>query len=105
MLRGQAKGVRVKEEAETEDVEYITSRQNEMVWHKDIGGCASWVNPLHLLEGANDSIMMKRLDGMICFFRISKLNSGCELFSRFGGILISRYLHTKNYIYILTSEQ
>ena len=43
MLKGQAKAVVVKEEAEDQDVEYITKKQDNMVWHKDVGGCASWV--------------------------------------------------------------
>jgi hypothetical protein len=48
VLRGQAKAVMVKEDAEDEDVEYITQKQDEMVWHRDVGGCASWVRFLVL---------------------------------------------------------
>lgn len=40
------KAVVVKEEAEDKDVEYITKKQDNMVWHKDVGGCASWVHSL-----------------------------------------------------------
>jgi hypothetical protein len=34
----------VKEIAEDEDVEYIAEKQEQMVWHRDVGGCASWVS-------------------------------------------------------------
>ena len=43
MVRGQAEAVVVKGEAEDKDVQYITEKQSNMVWHKDVGGCASWV--------------------------------------------------------------
>ena len=43
VVRGQAEAVVVKGEAEDEDVQYITEKQSNMVWHKDVGGCASWV--------------------------------------------------------------
>ena len=43
MLKGQTKAVVVKEGAEDQDVAYISQKQREMVWHKDVGGCASWV--------------------------------------------------------------
>jgi hypothetical protein len=43
-VRGQAKAVVVKEGAEDEDVQWITKKQSNMVWHKDVGGCASWVS-------------------------------------------------------------
>jgi hypothetical protein len=43
ILKKQAKAVVVKEDAEDEDVQYITAKQKQMVWHKDVGGCASWV--------------------------------------------------------------
>ena len=44
VLKGKAKAVVVKEEAEDGDVEYITSKQDQMVWHKNVGGCGSWVS-------------------------------------------------------------
>jgi hypothetical protein len=43
VVRRQAEAVVVKGDAEDEDVEFITEKQTEMVWHKDVGGCASWV--------------------------------------------------------------
>jgi hypothetical protein len=43
VLRRQAKAVVVREEAEDEDVQWLTEKQSNMVWHKDVGGCASWV--------------------------------------------------------------
>ena len=41
-MRKKAKAIMVKEGAEDEDVEYIAEKQNRMVWHKNVGGCASW---------------------------------------------------------------
>ena len=49
IVRGQARAIEVKEDAEDADVEYITSKQSEMVWHKDVGGCGSWVSYMFLI--------------------------------------------------------
>jgi hypothetical protein len=46
VVRGQTKAVVVKEEAEREDWTYIAQKQSEMVWHKDVGRCNSWVTPV-----------------------------------------------------------
>lgn len=89
VLRGQAKAVVVKERAEDEDVEYIALKQRDMVWHKDVGGCSSWVT--RPLDQADQSITMKRRGEMICCIRIFRLNSGYELYFPSGDILISRY--------------
>jgi hypothetical protein len=43
LLKHQATAIVVKGDAEDQDVEYITGKQKEMVWNKDVGGCASWV--------------------------------------------------------------
>jgi len=38
----------VRSEAEEGDVKYITGKQCNMVWHKDVGGCTSWVLGLEM---------------------------------------------------------
>jgi hypothetical protein len=43
IMKKQAKAVMVRSDAEEEDVRYITDKQSNMVWHKDVGGCSSWV--------------------------------------------------------------
>ena len=35
----------VRSDAEEEDVKYISDKQSNMVWHKNVGGCSSWVCP------------------------------------------------------------
>lgn len=74
VLKGQAKAVVVKEEAEDQDVEFITKKQDNMVWHKDVGGCASWVTFTFIL--ANCSITMKRRGEMTCY---SQTSSRCSI--------------------------
>lgn len=89
----------VKGKAEDEDVRYITERQSEMVWHKDVGGCASWVSlhhyypyyhPTYCVRRVDHSTMMKKPAGMIYCSQIFKPNSTSEHYSPYGNISITR---------------
>jgi|SRR5271170_7522117 len=93
ILKGRATAVLVKQDAEDEDVEYIASKQDQMVWHKSVGGCASWVR-FTLVILLIMSIMTRRLDGMIYCFLIFSLSFTCVPCFRFGNISIIRYLIT-----------
>jgi hypothetical protein len=93
VVNKQVSAVVVKGSAEDEDVQYISDKQSDMVWHKDVGGCASWVNTsstppacgfsfilawVYCSEAVVDflfSIMMKKPVGMIYCFQIFRLNS------------------------------